>query len=83
MKIEIHREVQKYLAKLSAESPKDKERCVEALRELREDPHHSRSGVDITKWTGPEFDYRLRVGRHRFGYTVESEVVRVDDAWFK
>lgn len=83
MRVEIHREVQRYLAKLSARAPKDRERCVEALKKLGEDPRHSRSGVDISKWIGQEFDYRLRVGRHRFGYTVESKTVRVDDAWFK
>lgn len=83
MKVEIHREVQKYLAKLSAEAPQDEERCVKALKKLKEDPHHKRSGVDIKKWEGSKFDYRLRVGRHQFGYTVESETIRVDDAWFK
>lgn len=83
MKVEVHREVQKYLAKLSAKAPKDKERCVKALRKLKKDPYHSRSGVDISRWEGPEFDYRLRVGRHRFGYTLKSEVIQVDDAWFK
>jgi mRNA-degrading endonuclease RelE of RelBE toxin-antitoxin system len=83
MKVGIHREVQKYLVKLSVKAPKDKERCVKALKKLGEDPRHSRLGIDISKWSGPEFDYRLRVGRHRFGYIVKSEVVRVDDAWFK
>lgn len=83
MKVEIHREVLKYLALLSVKAPKDKERCVKALKKLGEDPHHSRPGVDISKWSGPEFDYRLRVGRHRFGYTLKSGVVLVDDAWFK
>lgn len=83
MKVEIHREVQKYLAKLSARAPKDRERCVEALKKLGEDPLHSRSGVDVSKWGDPRFDYRLRVGRHRFGYIVGSETVQVDDAWFK
>lgn len=83
MKVEIHREVQKYLAKIFTEAPKDKERCVKALKKLKEDPYHKRPGVDIKKWEGTEFDYRLRVGRHRFGYTVKSETVKIDDAWYK
>ncbi len=83
MKVEIHREVQKHLAKISARAPKDKRRCLEALKKLEKDPYHSRSGVDISKLEGPEFDYRLRVGRHRFGYRIDNQVVLVDDAWFK
>lgn len=49
MMVVIHREVQKYLLRLSVRAPGDKERCLEALKELGEDPRHSRSGVDIEK----------------------------------
>ena len=34
------------------------------------------------RWEGSEFDYRLRVGRHRFGYRVDKggSKIFVDDA---
>jgi hypothetical protein len=37
------------------------------------------------RWEGSEFDYRLRVRRHRFGYRVDKggSKIFVDDAWFK
>lgn len=81
----LHPEVVKYIAKLRSRGPRDAERCAEALRALNDDPFRSRPSVDIARWEGSEFDYRLRVGRHRFGYRVDKKTgqVSVDDAWFK
>jgi len=75
----------KYLAELRSRAPCDAERCAKALRALGDDPFRSRPRVDIARWEGPEFGYRLRVGRHHFGYRVSRETgeVSVDDAWFK
>ena len=83
--VRLHPEVSKYLAKLAQRAPKDAERCIDALRELSSDPFTSRSGVDIAPWKGPEFDYRIRIGRHRFGYRVDKgeKLVLVDAARFK
>ncbi len=83
--IRLHPGVVRYLAKLEKDTPKDAERCVKALRALAKDPHRTRPGVDTAPWRGPEFDYRLRVGRHRFGYRVNrrERVVSVDAARFK
>ncbi|KXA97949.1 hypothetical protein AKJ39_02720 [candidate division MSBL1 archaeon SCGC-AAA259J03] len=72
-KVQLHTDVSKYLAKLAKDAPKDAERCRDALRELGRDPFTSRSGVDISPWQGEEFDYRIRVGRHRFGYRVDKD----------
>jgi mRNA-degrading endonuclease RelE of RelBE toxin-antitoxin system len=82
--VRLHPEVSRYLAKLAKDAPNDAERCARALREL-ENPFASRAGVDIAMWQGHEFDYRLRVGRHRFGYRVDKRdrAVYVDAAWFK
>ncbi len=40
---------------------------------------------DFLAKEGAEFDYRLRIGRHRFGYRVDKseKLVLVDAAWFK
>lgn len=83
--VKAHPEVVGYLVRLGRVAPKDAERCANALRELRKYPFRSRTGVDIAPWKGLEFDYRLRVGRHRFGYRVDKRkrFVLVDAAWFK
>lgn len=83
--VRLHPEVSRYLVKLKRDAPKDAERCAAALRELATDPFTSRPGVDVAPWKGPEFDYRLRVGRHRFGYRMDKSerLVLVDAAWFK
>jgi len=83
--VQLHPEVSRYLAKLAKDAPKDAERCAGALRELAKDPFTARPGVDIAPWRGPEFDCRLRVGRHRFGYRVNKgkRLALVDAAWFK
>jgi hypothetical protein len=41
--------------------------------------------VDIRQWKGPQFQYRLRVGRHRFGYGAlkKEKLVDVKRAWMK
>ena len=81
----LHPQVAKYLVKLGRDTPKDADRCATAIRGLSKDPFRPRAGVDIAKWEGKEFDYRLRVGRHRFGYRVDKvkKLVLVDAAWFK
>ena len=83
--VRLHTEVSRYLVKLAAGAPKDAGRCAGALRELAKDPFTPRPGVDIAPWRGPGFDYRLRVGRHRFGYRTDkrAKIVLVDAAWFK
>ncbi len=83
--VRLHPEASRYLVKLKRDAPKDAERCAAALRELAMNPFTSRSGVDVAPWKGAEFDYRLRIGRHRFGYRVDKgeKLVLVDAAWFK
>jgi mRNA interferase RelE/StbE len=49
-------------------------RFEEKLMEIRKDPHHPVADVEPYKWY-PD-DYRLRIGKYRFLYTVkESEVI--------
>jgi mRNA-degrading endonuclease RelE of RelBE toxin-antitoxin system len=83
--VQLHTGVSRYLLKLGKDAPNDAGRCFGGLRELAKDPFEARPGADIAPWKGPEFDYRLRVGRHRFGYRVSkpSKMVYVDAAWFK
>ncbi|MDI6820496.1 MAG: hypothetical protein QMC89_06310 [Candidatus Hodarchaeaceae archaeon] len=57
---------------MAIHAAKQAQRCADALAELGRDPFGDRSDVDIKRWRGPEFQYRLRVGRHRFGYDVRK-----------
>ena len=81
----VYPQPQKYLEKLKAVSQKEAERCADALEKLEEDPFKGRSGADIRPWSGPGFQYRLRVGRHRFGYRIDKEgkIVHVLRGWLK
>lgn len=75
----IHPDVAKFLDKLPE---KERKRCVNALRMLREDPFSSRSSADIKKLKGRDKTlYRLRVGDYRFEYFVEENTVYVIDAF--
>ena len=81
----VYPQPQKYLEKLKAVSQKEAERCADALEKLEEDPFRGRSGADIRRWSGLGFHYRLRVGRHRFGYNIDKEgkTVHVLRGWLK
>ncbi len=77
MEVVLHPRVLKYIIESG-----EKERIVERLRELANDPYDSRSGVDIRKLKGKKHDmYRLRVGVHRFEYFVEDGKVWIDEAF--
>lgn len=84
-KVAIRPQVQTYLEAMAVYAPKQATRCADALAELGRDPFRDRPGVDIKRWRGPEFQYRLRVGRHRFGYDVrkDEKIVDVKRAWMK
>mgnify|MGYP000081037426 CR=1 FL=1 len=81
----VYPQPQKYLEKLKAISQKEAQRCTDALEKLGEDPFRAGLGVDIRSWTGPEFHYRRRVGRHRFGYRInrKGKIVHVLRGWLK
>lgn len=84
-KVAIRPHVQTYLETMAIHAAKQARRCADALAELGRDPFRNRPGVDIKRWCGPEFQYRLRVGRHRFGYDVrkDEKIVDVKRAWMK
>lgn len=64
---------------------RERGRCWEPITALEEDPFRRRPGVDIEPWKGAQYDYRVRKGRHRFGYVVvkKDKTVHVLGAWFK
>ena len=75
----IHPDVVRFLDGLNE---KDKHRCVEAIRRLKDDPFTSRSGADIKKLKGEKRTmYRLRIGDYRFEYFVEGNTVYVVEAF--
>ncbi|MFW6305155.1 MAG: type II toxin-antitoxin system RelE family toxin [Candidatus Saliniplasma sp.] len=77
MEVVIHPRVQKYI-----ENCDEKDRLIDHLKKLGEDPYTPRSGADIKKLKGKEHDmYRLRVGEHRFEYFVDEGKVWVDEAF--
>jgi mRNA-degrading endonuclease RelE of RelBE toxin-antitoxin system len=77
--------VASYLETLKIHASEQARRCIDSLTELGRDPFTARPRADIKKWRGPEFEYRLKVGRHRFGYDVlkGDKFVDVKRAWFK
>ena len=73
----IHPRVQRYINESG-----EKERLIEHIKRLIDDPYNSRSGVDIKKLKGKKHDmYRLRVGDHRFEYFIDDGKVWVDNAF--
>ncbi|MDG6224445.1 MAG: type II toxin-antitoxin system RelE/ParE family toxin [Candidatus Thermoplasmatota archaeon] len=77
MKIAVHPRVVKYI-----NGSGDKERIVEHLKALEDDPFTNRSGADIKKLSGKERDmFRLRIGDHRFEYFVDDDTVWIDEAF--
>ena len=60
----------------------EKDRIIEHLQRLTDDPYNSRIGMDVKKMKGKKHDmYRLRVGDHRFEYFVENEKVWIDGSF--
>ena len=77
MEVVVHPRVKKYIR-----GSGEKERLIEHLKDLAEDPYGSRSGVDIKRLRGRSHDmFRLRVGEHRFEYFVEDGKIWVDEAF--
>jgi mRNA-degrading endonuclease RelE of RelBE toxin-antitoxin system len=75
----LHPDVIKFLDSLPK---KEKERCVKALRMLKENPFTQRSKADVKKLKGKDkVLYRLRVGDYRFEYFVEEKIVYVVEAF--
>jgi hypothetical protein len=81
----IYKPAQDYLAALERLDRNDAIGCVDALATLGGDPFKHRLRTEIARWSGPEFDYWLRKGRHSFGYRVDKKkkIVHIIDAWFK
>jgi len=81
--VKLHREVVKTLSRMS---PELRSRIIRALRSLRRDPFHSRSGVDIARLSGTKGRqdlFRLRVGDYRAIYAVEDDIVYVTDLFHR
>ena len=77
MEVVVHSRVQKYISESG-----EKERIIEHLKQLIDDPYNSRSGMDIKRLKGKKHDlFRLRVGPHRFEYFVEEGKIWIDEAF--
>jgi mRNA-degrading endonuclease RelE of RelBE toxin-antitoxin system len=72
-KIAISSQAQKYMKRLN----KDEAMVIKShINELRQDPYTPRSQCDIIKEKGKRPPlYRLRIGRHRAEYFIESNTV--------
>ncbi len=75
--VELTRVADKQYTKLE---PKMKERIKEAIDALRENPAPVNQ-FDVTKITGSQSDYRIRIGDYRIQYTVnwKEKYVKVYD----
>ena len=69
------------MSQLSLLDTKQKERIKEALRNLEQDPFHSRSGADIRKLSFPLNPplFRLRIGNFGAIYFVVEREVKVTE----
>jgi mRNA-degrading endonuclease RelE of RelBE toxin-antitoxin system len=77
MEIRVHPSVKKFLEKTD-----EKEKIKEHLKNLIDDPFHSRSGINIKKLKGKNHDlYRLRVGEYRFEYFVDGDIIWIERAF--
>ncbi len=63
--LELHKKVAKFIDK---QPPKLKIRIASALEKLQENPY--REYFDIKKLKNLDQDYRLRIGKFRFLYTI-------------
>ena len=72
LQIQLHPSVVDFLDRLNT---KERKRCIEALKLLREDPFRSRPQCDIKKLKGKKVLYRLRVGKNRFEYFVKENCI--------
>ena len=63
--LELHKKVAKFIDK---QPPKLKIRIASALEKLQENPY--REDFDIKKLKNLDQDYRLRIGKFRFLYTI-------------
>ncbi len=77
MEIVVHPRVHKYINESG-----EKERIIEHMKQLINDPYNTRSGVDIKRLKGKKHDlFRFRVGTHRFEYFVEEGKIWIDEAF--
>lgn len=77
---------QEYLERLKRISEGEARDLFETVvKALERDPFKRRAKVDIRPWKGPQYDYRIRKGRHRFGYRIakKEKTVHVLRGWFK
>ncbi|MFQ5552317.1 MAG: type II toxin-antitoxin system RelE/ParE family toxin [Thermoplasmata archaeon] len=76
-RILISETARKYLEDLSSG---DRERIIQRLRVLEEQPHRRRSGADIKQLVGTSPPkYRLRIGPFRAVYSIVEQEVRIID----
>ena len=64
-KIEIKKQVAKFINK---RTPKEKIKIAQSFSLLRQNPY--RSDLDIKKLINTKNDFRLRIGKYRFLYTI-------------
>lgn len=77
MEIMLHPRVKRYL-----DESGEKERLIEHVKAIAEDPYNKRSGADIKRLKGKKYEmYRLRVGEHRFEFFIDDETVWIDNVF--
>ncbi|MEA2027625.1 MAG: type II toxin-antitoxin system RelE/ParE family toxin [Campylobacterota bacterium] len=76
--IRYHKKVIKFIKK---RVPKEKERILQRLEELKKNPYPTNEHIDIKKLQAKN-GYRLRIGDYRFLYDVEDKalIIYMEDA---
>jgi len=77
MEIMIHPRVNKFISESG-----EKEKIIKHLKNLADNPYHSKSKIDIKKLKGKKHDmYRLKLGDFRFEYFIDEGKVWIDNAF--
>lgn len=77
MQIMIHPRVKKYIHESG-----EKDRLIQHLKKLKENPYQSRPEADIKKLKGKKHDmYRLRINEHRFEYFIDEGKIWIDSSF--
>jgi mRNA interferase RelE/StbE len=72
-KIYLKKEVKKFIEK---QDKSLKQRIKKAFKELERNPYPTNQSLDIKKLKSTEY-YRLRIGKFRFKYFIENDILVV------
>ena len=73
-KVYLNKQVKKFIEK---QDKNLKQRIRRAFKELEKNPYPTNSKLDIKKLKASNDNYRLRIGKFRFKYFIEDDILVV------